>query len=264
MKPTTPLRISPASRCRWGRVIVCAAMALLPAIGCVYDSDQPCGPGQVIKVNSEYSESCVCATGYAATATGCVLCGANEEIGATGCVCKAGYGRAAATAACTACGQNEVTGASGACECATGFSRASATSVCEAAAAAMGVACDASSSPCTDTTFNHCHVVSGTSGYCTKQGCTTAADCGGGYMCDLTAAPSYCRRPPVGAGKDCTNDADCAGTEATYCNAYQTKKCQVQGCTLAPNNCFTGTVCCDYTAFGVAQYQCVAEGTCTQ
>lgn len=254
---------SPASASRrWGRVFLMANAVTFPFIGCVYDGDQPCGPGQTLKTNSEYSAICVCAEGYAATKTGCVRCLENEEAGANGCVCKAGYGRADAAAPCNACGENEVTGATGACECATGFSRASAGAPCTPAPAGLDAACDTATTPCPDATYNHCHAVSGTAGYCTSQGCTSSADCAGGHMCDLTVTPSYCRRPPVGAGKPCASDADCAGTEATYCNTAVTQKCQVQGCTLSPNNCFTGTVCCDFTAYGVAQYQCVAEGSC--
>ncbi|WP_437587478.1 hypothetical protein [Sorangium sp. So ce1000] len=240
-----------------------ASAVVSPFMGCVYDGDQPCGPGQTLKADSEYFESCVCAAGYAATKTGCVRCGENEDVGASGCVCKAGYGRADATSPCAACGENEVTGATGACECAAGFSRASAEAPCTATPAGLNAACDTATMPCSDATYNHCHALSGTTGYCTRQGCSGAADCADGYMCDLTVAPSYCRRPPVGAGKTCASDADCAGTEATYCNIYETQKCQVQGCTLSPNNCFTGTVCCDLTDSGVAQYQCVAEGSCT-
>lgn len=260
-----PLHPYPSPHVHWAQALFALCALALTAAGCVYDSSQPCGPGQVLKVSSEYSEACVCADGYAAAATGCVKCSANEMVGTSGCVCKAGYGRKDATTPCAACGANEATGATGACECATGFSRATADAPCTASATSgQGVACDTVTAPCTDAVYNHCHVVTGTAGYCTVQGCTSSAGCTGGYMCALTASPSYCRRPPTGEGKACTSDADCAGTEATYCNVFMTQKCQVQGCTLNPNDCFTGTVCCDYTAFGVAQYQCVAEGTCTK
>ncbi|WP_437298276.1 hypothetical protein [Sorangium sp. So ce426] len=231
-------------------------------LGCVYDSEKPCGPGQTLRAESEYFEVCVCAEGHAATAAGCVRCGENEEVGPSGCLCKAGYGRADAAVSCSACGENEVTGATGACECAPGFSRASAEAPCTATPAGLAAACDTATTPCPEAAYSYCHAASGTSGYCTSQGCEGPADCAVGYMCDLTVAPSYCRRPPIGAGKPCAGDADCAGTEATYCNVQLTQKCQVQGCTLSPNNCFTGTVCCDLTAYGVEQYQCVAEGSC--
>ncbi len=55
---------SPASASRrWGRVFLMANAVTFPFIGCVYDGDQPCGPGQTLKTNSEYSAICVCAEG---------------------------------------------------------------------------------------------------------------------------------------------------------------------------------------------------------
>lgn len=258
---TTLRHDSPPTWHGWARVFLVLGVSLASVAACVYDADQRCGPGQVLE--KEGSESCVCAKGYAATTTGCVLCAANEEVGATGCVCKAGYGRASAAAPCAACGENEVVGATGACGCAPGFTKSSAGAVCVAAAAAQGVACDTASKPCADATYSYCHAVAGTAGYCTTQGCTSDTACTGGYVCDLAGAPAYCRRPPVGAGVTCTTDADCAGTEATYCDTFVTMTCLVQGCTLTPDNCFAGTECCDLSAYGIAQPLCVAAGGCT-
>ncbi|HMA95449.1 MAG TPA: hypothetical protein VKP30_22325 [Polyangiaceae bacterium] len=231
MKLNFPDGTQPTPRRRWKQTILAFTTLGFAFVGCVYDADQRCGPGMVLEKDG--SESCVCATGYAPTPTGCVACGAHETAGPTGCVCE------------------------------TGYSKASPTEPCTAAPAGLGTPCDASTNPCVDATFNHCHVVSGTAGYCTTQGCTSTAECTGGYMCELTAPPAYCRRPPVGAGTPCDSDAKCAGTEATYCDTSQSKTCVVQGCTLTPDNCFTGTECCDLSIYGLKLPLCVPTGACS-
>jgi len=147
---------------------------------------------------------------------------------------------------CERCGANEVPGATG-CEPAGG----------------IGAACDATK-PCTDAVYNHCEAGANGSGYCTKADCASTDDCTGGYACDLSVTPSVCRRPPAGLGMSCTADADCAGTEATYCDTFQSHSCLVQGCSVAPDNCFTGWDCCDLSAFLVPQPICVPEGACAQ
>ncbi len=263
MRPKSPRGVPTARTRRWYQAVLVAGTVLLPVVGCVYDSSKRCGEGQVLETNG--TETCVCASGYAATSTGCMLCGKDEQPGVAGCVCKAGYGRASAAAACVACGENEVTNATGACECVSGFAKASPEAACAVVSAGLGADCDSAATPCTDATYNYCHTVSATAGYCTKQGCASDADCTAGYACDLTSTPAYCRRPPVGFGKVCTSDADCAGTEATYCDLFVTKSCLVQGCTLTPDNCFTGTECCNLSAYGIPQPLCVllSAGGCT-
>jgi hypothetical protein len=176
-------------------------------------------------------DRCVCVANTAMTAAGCVPCGANEVPGATGCVCATGF----------------VRGTDGACE---------------AAPPAMGVPCSATT-PCTDATYNYCATSASGQGYCTTSGCS-GGDCTGGYACNATATPSYCQRPPTGQDMSCTSAADCAGTEATFCDTAQTHACHVQGCTVAPNDCFEGSDCCDLTRFGVPMPICVAKGTCPQ
>jgi hypothetical protein len=204
-----------------------AGTIAVTSAGCVLSSDR-CGPNEMI---SGDPERCVCVPGTALTAAGCVTCGANEEPAAMGCQCSAGFVRNTAGA-------------------------------CEAAPPAMGVACSASS-PCRDATYNYCATSASGDGYCTTSGCA-GGDCTGGYACDLSATPSYCKRPPTGLGMSCTASSDCAGTEATYCDTFQTHSCLVQGCTVSPNNCFEGWDCCDLSGFGVPMPICVAKGTCPQ
>ena len=213
-----------------------AALALLGLVAgaCVYDSDDRCGPHQVL-----YNDQrCVCEPGAALTPTGCVLCV-----------------------------ENEVPGTSGAgCECAPGFSRPAAGMACEAVPAGLGTACSTAAPivPCSDPVYSHCEADASGAGYCTSTGCTSPADCTGGYACNTSGATSFCQRPPVGLGKACTTPDDCAGTEATFCDTFQTHSCQVQGCSLAPNNCFSGFECCDLSAFGLPQPLCIPQGACAQ
>jgi hypothetical protein len=229
--------------------------------GCVYDSGKRCGERQTMDARGV--ERCVCDGNSAWSQSGCVPCGTHEVASALGCVCETGYGRTDATAACAPCGANEITNAFGACECAKGYSRPSAGEACVLAPAGQGVACDSSPGSCADPTYNYCRLVTAAQGYCTTQNCTNSADCLGGYECDLSASPSYCRRPPVGLLTPCASNADCAGTEATYCDIYYSKACLVQGCSLSPDNCFTGFQCCDLSKYGVAQPLCVVQGGCT-
>lgn len=198
--------------------------ALQAAPGCLYDPDQPCGPDMVA-----YGDNlrCVCPEGSVSTADGCVACGAHEVASGTACMCEPGYSRATPSAPCI--------------ETPSG----------------LGAECDPSSNACVDP-YPHCEPAEG-GGYCTTAGCTTNEECEGGYACN---ANSVCQRPPVGLGMSCTTPADCAGTEATYCDTFVTQSCQVQGCEFAPDNCFSGFQCCDLSAFGLPQPLCVPQGYC--
>lgn len=230
--------------------------------GCVYDGDNRCGDRQVFYANG--LERCVCDATSVWTKTGCVPCGLNEVPGASGCVCKAGYGRAAAADACVACGINEVTGTTGACECAPGYARASAQAACALTSAAPGAACDAVASPCGGDTFKYCYAFAGTKGYCTTEGCTRVTDCPTGYACNLSGATSFCQK--VGLGLACNSSSDCAGTEATYCDSTASRVCLIQGCNLTADNCPTGYECCDMSTSGLSQPLCVsiALGGCSK
>jgi len=213
---------------RSGPLLSLAAL-LAGAAGCVYEPNDRCDSYEYL---SSDGRQCVCIPSAVMTAHGCILCGDNEVPG------------------------------NGVCDCAPGYSRPAPGAACAQAPPSLGMACDTQSAPCTDATFSSCHVTSGTAGYCTKTGCATSADCAGGYACDTSAAPAFCKRPPVGAGKACTSNADCASTEATFCDLVVTHQCHVEGCTLTPDNCFEGSQCCDLTMFGVPQPICVQTGTC--
>jgi hypothetical protein len=198
------------------------------AVACVYDPDDACGPNQEL-----YGDGvrCVCVDGAALTPSGCVMCGANEVAGATACECAPGYGRPASGGPC------EVLATSG-----------------------QGAVCD-DATPCLDPVASHCEPDGAGSGYCTTTDCT-AAPCSGDYACDESTSPSVCLRPPRGQSMSCTSDADCAGTEATFCDTVKSHSCLVRGCAVGGSDCFIGWACCDLTSLGLAETICVPEGAC--
>lgn len=257
MRFSPPPGSPPALPHRWGGVVLAASVVAVSITACVYDSNNRCGEGQVLYTQGV--ERCVCADGWAYTSAGCVRCAANEVSGTAGCICAAGYGRNSPGEACTKCAENEETSTTGACSCVKGYSRG-ADGLCAAAPAGIGIACSTTTA-CSDATFNHCHMVDASSGYCTVAGCTSDANCTGGYVCDKTASPAYCRRPPVGQSDPCKTNADCAGKEASFCDTFVTQSCLVQGCTVSPDNCFTGSQCCDLSKYGLPTL-CVAAGAC--
>jgi hypothetical protein len=208
-------------------LILSGAMAIAGA-SCVLDSSERCGPNQMI---AGEAESCVCVPQALYTPTGCVLCGENEMPGATACECVPGF----------------VRGAGGACE---------------VAVAGLGSPCS-TEMPCTDATYTHCATSSIGQSYCTKTGCTGDADCTNGYGCDKSGAEPFCRRRPVGLGMSCMGDPDCAGTEAAACDPFA-HACVENGCSLTADSCFSGTECCDLSAFGVPLPTCVPKGACVK
>lgn len=211
----------------WRLARLASVLALL-APGCVLDTENPCGNGQVPWEGNE--ERCVCAEGYGYTPQGCVRCGEHElPAPGGGCMCEPQYAR----------------GPSG---------------VCEPVPEGIGTPCttDAECTP----GFPHCQP-SAAGGYCTKTGCASSAECAG-YACNTSGAPSFCQRPPFGAGQSCESDADCADTEAVFCDVFVSRTCLVPGCTVAPaDSCFEGFECCDLSGFGLPTL-CLPEGQCQE
>jgi len=210
----------------WRRTRRCLAV-LGPLFVACYDANDRCDPGEVLFADTR----CVCDEGLVPSAVGCEPCGEHEAATATGCVC------------------------------ADGFARVEEGAPCQEKPSGQGDACS-NQTPCATSAYSYCQAPAGTSGYCTTAGCASSADCSNGYACDTSATPSFCKRPPAGAGKACASAADCAGTDATFCDAVVTHTCRVEGCTPSPNNCFEGTTCCDLSGFGVPRPICVAGGMC--
>jgi hypothetical protein len=63
---------------------------------------------------------------------------------------------------------------------------------------------------------------------------------------------------PEGLGEPCTTNADCAGTDATFCDTLITQSCLVEGCALGGSDCLPGYECQDLSMFGAAGNVCVA------
>lgn len=249
----------------WASLPLLCSVAFVAFGGCVYDSEQRCGKHQVLLTEND-TEFCACDPRSAATEEGCVPCGEHEVPGPNGCLCAPGFSRSNDDEVCVACGPNEMAGTDG-CECTSGYARASADAECEpcgtdetipCASGAQGAACDPAQNPCTDSTHDYCHVAEGRAGYCTVDGCTEGGDCTGGYGCD---AGGVCLKPPEGMGSACASPADCAGTEATFCDVVVTRTCLVEGCAVDGDDCFPGYVCCDLSAFGLPTTIC-AQGSC--
>ena len=201
---------------------------------CLYDSGERCDSDQVYDATAGV---CVC--------TGNTIPGTNAD-GSPGCV---------------PCGEHELS-SHDTCVCEEGYERPAAGGACALPPEAQGLACE-SDADCTDATFDTCHLDDGGSGYCTNVGCASG-ECSGGYACDTVATPSYCARPPSGAGQACATDADCAGTEATFCESVITHVCYVEGCALDGNDC-PGKECCDLsvpTGGAIKKTICVDLGKC--
>ena len=71
--------------------------------------------------------------------------------------------------------------------------------------------------------------------------------CSAGEYCDLAATPPVCRKPATGQGEPCTNQGDCAGYEADFCEYYVSFMCLVKDCSVELDNCSAGYKCCGFT-----------------
>jgi hypothetical protein len=210
----------------WALLMVGVGGVLLAA--CLVDTDQRCPTSYVY---AEKLGACTCPPNSIIADGLCKACGANEEAVGKECKCKAGTARNPA-------------------------------GLCEVVTAGPGTACTTAAS-CTDPANAHCQVPMGQpAGYCTSTGCTSNAACAAGWTCATWTAAPYCRRPPTGLGKTCASAADCAGLDASYCEAFQSHKCVVTGCMLSPDDCGVGLECCDLASVGLPLKMCVGAGTC--
>ena len=67
--------------------------------------------------------------------------------------------------------------------------------------------------------------------------------------------------PPDGLGMSCESHADCAGTEAEFCDTFSTNTCLVKDCNVEADDCYEGFECCDLQPLGFPVL-CVATGEC--
>jgi hypothetical protein len=191
-----------------------AALAGVAASACVYDADARCGPAMTYVAAAH---ACACDSDAIAVAGGCQPCAADEVVAAGACACAAGQTKNADNLCVTVAG--------------------------------LGDACDTQTSPCTDATYSYCATKGGgTAGTCTNP-CASNADCGAAYTCATWETPPYCRTFD-GVGAACSSSADCT-EDAQYCDTFQSHTCVRQGCSLALDDCERGTMCCDFSSFGL-------------
>lgn len=182
-----------------------------------------------------------------AATTGCIYdssdrCGAYMTYDTARAACRCDDNAVIDGLGCKPCAADEVVFA-GACGCAPGSAK-NAQDVCERIAG-LGDPCT-SATDCTNPAFAYCAPGTAT---CTST-CADNSGCGDAYTCATWEAQPYCRQF-VGLGQSCASSADCAGTDAAFCDIYQTHTCIVAGCSLATDDCPRGTMCCDFSQYGL-------------
>ena len=212
------------------------------------------------------------ALSYALVLGGCIVSGDRcdahqvkiEEDGFLLCVCEPDAAPNSSGVGCTPCGENREV-QNGVCACKAGFVPNSDGNGC--VASDIGAPCDAEGG-CTDS-FPYC-VADKTQPYCSSTGCSSSADCAGGWTCEVSNDTRYCRKPITGLGVQCTSNDHCAGFEANYCENIQTHTCILQGCAVRDVVCPSEWLCCDYSALlGAALSTCISpsqvvSGACPQ
>ena len=179
--------------------------------GCVYDANNLCGPHMTYDTALD---ACLCADNAIVDGLRCTPCAADQVVIAGACGCAAGSAE----------------NADGVCERITG----------------LGDAC-ASASDCTNPAYAYC--APGVAGPTCTSTCTDDTGCADAYTCATWEPQPYCREF-VGLGASCTSSADCAGTDATFCDTYQSHTCIVGGCSVDESACPRGTLCCDFSQYG--------------
>jgi hypothetical protein len=81
--------------------------------------------------------------------------------------------------------------------------------------------------------------------------CGSSAECAEDELCDVYGT-EQCEPGPDGRGQHCDTADDCAGTEATYCEAFSTHTCQVQGCKENGGVCPGDMSCCDFAVLSTS------------
>lgn len=194
-----------------GTAMKLSILVLVAAGGCVYDANNLCG--QYMTYDAAL-EACVCVDNAIVEDLGCAPCPADEVVIA------------------------------GACGCAPGSAK-SAADVCERIAG-LGDPCE-SASDCTSSTYAYC--APGVAGSTCTSTCEDDTDCADAYTCATWEPQPYCREF-VGLGASCVSSADCAETDATFCDTYESHTCIVAGCSLDNGACPRGTMCCDFSQYG--------------
>jgi hypothetical protein len=188
------------------------------------------------------------AYGLGVAATGCIVgsnkCDEHQVPGATqyhGCVCEAGYVLSARGYGCEPCGSHEQV-ADGKCVCESGYVKDQ-SGTCEVSSGSV-LGSDCSAEHACEGTNDYC-ALSETPPYCTTQDCSINDDCPSGWRCAQTGDPTFCQKPSEGVGAHCNSSADCTGTEAGFCDSFQSHTCVINRCLAHPSDCPSQSVCCD-------------------
>jgi hypothetical protein len=168
-------------------------------------------------------------------------CGPAMDFDAASGVCVCQPDAISTGTGCTACAADEVV-VDGACACPAGEAK-DAADVC-VVAHGLGDACQ-SDADCTSAMYGRCAPTD----TCTNA-CASDADCGGSFTCAVWEPRPYCRAWS-GLGDTCTSNADCVGTDAVFCDTYQSHTCIVQGCSLTADDCPRDNTCCDFSSYGL-------------
>jgi len=81
--------------------------------------------------------------------------------------------------------------------------------------------------------------------------CQSSSSCPTGELCDRHGS-GRCAPAPAGLGSACGSAADCASGEATFCETFSTRTCQVQGCKELSGVCPGDFLCCDFAILGTS------------
>jgi hypothetical protein len=173
---------------------------------------------------------------FIAAAGGCLVdegdpCGTGGFVvaGDRACVCPAGSVPVAGR--CQPCAEHELASGS-ACVCEEGYVR-DATRRCALVSA----------SPTPD--------AGGGGGELVGAACTSSTGCAAGALCDVYGS-GRCEPAPAGLGMACSAAEDCASSEATYCELFSSRTCQIQGCAGRAGSCPGDLACCDYSILGTS------------
>ena len=173
------------------------------------------------------------------------------------CVCEPGYVLSARGYGCDACGDNEQVVADK-CECKSGYARSTPSSACEAQVGSLlGSECS-DEQPCTEPNPYCAKTADGS--FCTTRDCKVNDDCPAEWRCADSQSGKFCTKPPRGYLMHCESNADCADTEAHFCEPFQQHVCIVSGCAAHPADCPSQMVCCDLTAL-IGESLCVGRAT---
>jgi hypothetical protein len=210
------------------QTLLAASLSALCAMSCIMDDDR-CGKHQVQDPDSD-RVTCVCEPGYIISprAYGCEACGEHEEV------------------------------LNGKCECEPGYARRAPTSACEPQTGSLlGSECS-DDQPCFDPNPYCANTADGS--FCTTRGCEVNDDCPAQWRCAESESGKFCTKPPRGFLMHCESHADCADTEARFCETFREHVCIVSGCAAHPAVCPSQMVCCDLSAL-IGDSVCVASAT---